>query len=355
MRWFVVIAALWAAAGACAELSADAVSTWGYVESVEGLAVTLDDGSILRLTDKTAVISFDGGAGKLDEIAQGVKVVATLAEDGSVSRVELFRPPPEAETFLSTMNTAGANIVPATVDGRVHPRSLALVKASFAFNNQYDAAASLVGGVTYQPPKGTTQPGAARFTIQTATGEVWFEKTMSAGEAVDFRVNFGRGAHTFILTATPEGQGRLDPSWCLWLDPRFVAGRNPYASYPSIYVGTARALVEDLRRGLGETKVEQVAVAQFDNVRMSDDQALKFLQEDLLVVGAGPIGTVALYPGKLGLGAPLPENAKSELQKLGAKYVLTGVVSDRGRFLVVSAALVSADTGAIVATARAVQ
>lgn len=342
------------AAGAFPREPEPGTTTWGYIEGIEGLAATLDDGTVLRLSHKTQVIKLDGSPGTLADVVQNVKAVAQIADDGTVARLELFRRPNWRETYLATMGTAGANTVSVTVDDQVHPRSLALLRASFAYRNQYTRA-FLEGDVTYRPEKGETPPARARFSILGNDGRLCFERSLGANEAAHFRINFGQGDRTFVLLAQPEGQGTLRPQWCLWLDPRFASGPTAPAGGFSIYQNTTRQLLEGLRKALGEATVEKVAISQFGNIRVSDSRALEQLQEDLVVLGAQTFDLVGKYKGRVELGNPLSDGQKDELEKLGVKYLLVGTVSDRGDLVVVNAALVNASSNEVVATARATQ
>ncbi|MFQ5811278.1 MAG: hypothetical protein ACE5JM_16800, partial [Armatimonadota bacterium] len=164
MRYCVVITCLLmcGAAGGFPREPQPGATTWGYIEAVDGQAVTLDDGTVLRLTDKSEVVRTDGAPGELVDVVKNLKAVAEVGQDGTVARMELFRRANWQETYLVTMSTAGANLTSATVDGRVYPRSLALTRGSFAYRSPYTRA-SLEGDVTYQPEKGATAPPEVRF------------------------------------------------------------------------------------------------------------------------------------------------------------------------------------------------
>jgi len=329
-------------------------TTWGYVEAVDGQAVTLDDGTVLRVTDKTQIIRLDGTPGTIADVVKSLKAVATIADDGALARLELLRRPNWQETYLATVSAAGANVVSATVGGKAYPRSLSLVRASFLYRNQYSQG-WLEGDVTYQPDKGTTAPPKVRFAILSEAGEVCFERSAAANEVTHFRVNFSQGDRTFTLLAEPQGAGRLRPQSCVWLDPRFAGGPATPAGGFCIYQQTTRRLLEDLRQCLGQTKVEKVAISQFGNVRVSEPRALDQLQEDLVVLGTRYFDIVGPYQGRVELGNLVTDAQKAELQKLGAKFVLSGTVSDRGDLVVVNVALVNVENNAVVATARATQ
>jgi hypothetical protein len=329
-------------------------TTWGYIEAVDGQAVTLDDGTVLRLTEKSEIVKTDGTAGALVDVVKNLKAVADIAQDGTVGRMELLRRPSWQETYLATMGTAGANITSAIVKGRTYPRSLALLRGSFAYRSQYTRA-SLEGDVTYQPEKGATAPPGVRFVILGAAGEVCFDRSVAADEVAHFRINWGQGDRSFTLLATPEGPGALRPEWCLWLDPRFASGPTPPPGGLFIHQRTTRELLGQLAEALGERKVEKLAISQLGNVRVTDSGLLAVLQEDLVVLGAHTFDVVGKYDTRVDLGSPLTDAQKQQLEKLGAKYLLVGTVSDRGNLIVVSAAVVSVETNEIVATARAVQ
>jgi hypothetical protein len=329
-------------------------TTWGYVEAVEGQAVTLDDGTVLRLTDKTQVIRTDGTPGALADVVRNVKAVAAIAEDGTVARLELFRRPDWQETYLVSTSTAGANIVSVAVNGRVYPRSLALLRGSFSYRSQYTRAC-FEGDVTYRPDKGPTAPPKVRFSVLSQAGEVCFERSVAPNEVAHFRINWGQGDRTFTLFARPEGPGPLRPEWCVWLDPRFTSGPTIPPGGFCIYQRTTRQLLDGLRKALGERKIEKVAISQLGGVRVTDSGALPQLQEDLVVLGAQIFDIVGKYDARLELGVPVSDEHKQKLQKLGAKYILVGTVSDRGELVVINAALVNVESNEVVATARATQ
>jgi len=360
MRYVVAASCLLisVAAGGFPQQPQPGTTTWGYIEAIEGQAITLDDGMVLRLTDATQIVRTDGTPGDLADAVKSLKAVAQIGEDGAVSRLELFRRPPWQETYLATTSTVGANIVSTTIDGRTHPRSLAMLRGAFTHTSQYSRA-SLEGDVTYRPEggtpaKGATPPASVQFSVLSG-GEVCFERTVAANEVAHFRITWGQGERTFTLLAEPEGQGALRPGWCIWLDPRFTVGPTVPTGGFFVYQRTTRALLERLREALGETKVEKLSIAELGNIRVSDSRALTELQEDLVVLGAQSFDVLGKYDEPLELGVPIADKQRGELQKLGAKYVLVGNVSDRGDLVVVNAALVNVESNEIVATARATQ
>jgi len=333
------------------EAPAAPVSTWGYIDNVDGLAITLDDGTTVKLADGTKIIRLDGTDGTPQDIAKGLRAELTLDAQGTVTRLELLPAPLAPEFYLTNLTVRGATTVRAQVAGRVYPRSLSALKASFV--GRADTAA-LVGGVAFTPPKESKIP-AARFSLVSAANDVLFQRTVKAGEAADFRLNFPPGrADTFTLLAAPLGEGTLQPEWCLWLDPKLVA---PLPAPQSVGVlrSTARALLADLKQGLGDKQPGPLAIALFTPQRVRDDQVMQDLQQDLLIAAVGSFQVAGKCAQRPELGMPLPDAAKKEAEKLGAKCLLVGSVSDRGDILVVNAALVDVASGQILATARASQ
>jgi len=333
--------------------SADTSRTvWGYVDSVDGASVTLDDGTVLRLTDATKVINTDGSEGTPADIAKGLKIDFTLDAAGNVTRAELLPRPLAPEFYLTTLTVRGATTVAAETKGRVYPRSLSAVKATFPVRGDCFA---LVGGVAYLPSKDAKAPASVRFSVVNAANDPLYQRALNAGESADFRLNLTPGqADTFTLLASAPGDAALQPEWCLWLDPRLVgAGLAPTGM--TVYQPTVRALLADLQQGLQSKQPGPMTVALFNGYRINDDQILRFLQEDLVVVGVGQFQMVGKSNQRPELGTPLNDGQKGELVKLGAKCVLTGSVSYRGDGMMVNAALVDIGTNEILATARAWQ
>jgi TolB-like protein len=325
--------------------------TWGYVDNIDGQALTLDDGTTVKLGDATKVVRLDGTDGTPADVAKGLRAELTLDAQGTVTRLELLPTPLAPEAYLSNLTVRGAIGLRATVGGRTYPRSLAAIKATFV--GQANMAA-LVGGVAFVPPK-ESKAGAARFAIVGPASDVLFECTVKAGESADFRLNFTPGrADAFTLLATPVGEGALQPEWCLWLDPRLVAPL-PAPQGVGVLRSTAHALLADLRQALGDKQAGPLAIALFANLRVRDDQALQDLHEDLIVAAVGSFQVTGKCAQRPEPGVPLPDAAKAEAVKLGAKSLLVGSVSDRGDMLVINAVLVDVESGQIIATARATQ
>jgi len=327
-------------------------SLWGYVDTVDGQTLTLDDGSAVTLTDGTTIIGVGGTAATPADITRGVKAEVHLDAEGNATRVELLPAPLAPEYYLSTLTVRGATVVTASVNGRAYPRSLSAIKAPLAGRPD---AVSLEGGIAYQPPKDAKAPSAATFAVVNAANDMLFQRTVKAGEAAPLKLSFPAGtAQALTLTVSPVGEGVLRPDWCLWLDCRLVA---PLPAQPGIGVlqSTARALLDDLKKALGETDPGPMAVALFGVARLRDDQSVRNLQEDLVIGGMRLFHVVGKSAQRIELGQPLTDAHKKDLANLGAKCVLTGTVSDRGDLLVVNAALVEAENGQILATARAWQ
>jgi hypothetical protein len=325
-------------------------ATWGYVGKVEGAVITLDDGQTLELAEGAQVIKLDGTVGAPTDILKGLKAVAQRDGAGKVTRLELLPAPPAPEYYLSAMTVRGATVVPAEIDGRVYPRSLALLQGSVAARSD---VVRLEGEVAYQPQGGG--PNAARFTILNAAGETMFEADVAGGQTAPFRLTFSPGySPAYNLRATPVGDGTLKADWCLWLDPRFV-GRSSITPGPVISPKTAAALIQDLAKALGETKPGPIGIPQFGRVRVSDAQVCVYLQEDLVVAGVGVLPIAGKVPQAVALATAPDKNAVAALGELGAKTVLTGTVSDRGGLTVINAALMDVESGKIIATARTQQ
>ncbi len=325
--------------------------TWGYVDNLDGLALTLDDGTTLSLADSTKVIRLDGSDGSPADIAKGLRVEVSIDAQGAVTRLELLPAPLAPEAYLTNLTVRGAIGVRATVGGRTYPRSLSALRASFVGQA---SMAALVGGVAFVPPK-DGKVGAARFAIVGPANDVLFERTVKAGESADFRLNFTPGrADAYTLLASPVGEGTLQPDWCLWLDPHLV-GPLPTPQGVGVLRSTARALLADLKQALGDRQPGPMGIALFVPLRLRDEQVLADLQEDLVVAAVGAFQVAGKGAQRPELGLPLPDAAKNEATKLGAKCLLVGSVSDRGDILVVNAALVDVESGQIIATARAVQ
>jgi hypothetical protein len=324
---------------------------WGYIDNVDGLALTLDDGTTLKLNDTTKVIRLDGADGTPKDIAKGLRAELNIDAQGTVTRLELLPAPLAPEFYLSNLTVRGASGVRASVGGRTYPRSLSALKASFVGQA---SAVALVGGVAFTPPK-ESKVASARFAVVGPSNDVLFQRTVKAGEVADFRLNFPPGrADAYTLLASPVGEGTLQPEWCLWLDPKLVAPL-PAPQGVGILRSTARALLADLKQALGEKQPGPLAIALFTPQRIRDDQALQDLQEDLVVGGVGSLQVVGKCAQRPELGMPVPDAAKAEAGKLGAKCLLVGSVSDRGDILVINAAVVDLANGQILATAQAWQ
>lgn len=325
--------------------------TWGYVDSIDGLVLTLDDGTTVKLSDATKVIRLDGTEGTPADITRGLRAEISLDGEGTVSRLELLPAPLAPEVYLSNLTVRGAIGLRARVRERIYPRSLCALRASFV--GQPNMAA-LVGGIAFVPSK-DSKIGAARFSIVGPANDILFQRTLKAGESADFRVNFTPGrADAYTLLAEPVGETGLRPEWCLWLDPK-LTGPLPTPAGAGVFRSTVRALLSDLRQAMGEKQPGPMSVALFTGQRIRDDQVLQDLQEDLTVAAVGYFQVTAKCSQRPELGLPLPDAAKNEAVKVGATCLLVGSVSDRGDILVVNAALVDLETGQIIATARAWQ
>ena len=330
----------------------EAKSLWGVVSAVDGMQILLDDGTAVTLVDGTQVIKVDGTAGAPEDVVRNVKAEVTLGADGNATRVELLPAPLAAEYYLTNLTVRGATAVPATVGGRVYPRSLSALKGSLVGRPD---VVTLQGAVAYQPAQGAKAPAGARFAVVNPANDVLFQRTVNAGESAEFRLNFPAGqALTLTLQATPVGEGALQPEWCLWLDPKLVA-LLPTTTGTGVFKSTAEALLTDLRAALGETQAPPMAVALFVPQRIPDAQIPADLQEDLVIGAVGRFQVVGKSAQRPELGMPLADAVKADLTKMGAQTVLVGSISDRGQMLVVNAALVEVASGQILATARATQ
>jgi hypothetical protein len=337
---------------ACGTVAQQAAGpTWGYVDSLDGQTLTLDDGTVAKLTDGTKVVRADGADGTPQDLTRGARVVVVLDAEGTAGRVEVLPAPPAPEYYLTALSVRGATNMRAQAGGRTYPRSLAALKASFVTRPD---VASLVGGVAYLPAK-DSKVQAARLAILGPANDVLFQRSLKAGETADFRLNFAPGRQdTFTLIATPVGEGALEPDWCVWLDPRMV-GPLPAPQAVGVFRRTAAALLADLKQALGDKQPGPIAVPLFVGQRVPNDQIIQDLQEDLVVCGVGMLSVAGKIAQRPELGMPLPDAVKAEAGKIGAQCVLVGSVSDRGELLVINATLVDLATGQIIATARASQ
>jgi hypothetical protein len=316
------------------------------------MAVTLDDGAVVKLTDGTKVVNVDGSDGTPADIAKGLKVEFTLDAAGNATRAELLPKPPAAEYYLLTFTVRGATTVPAEVKGRAYPRSLSAVKATFPVRGD---CVAFEGGVAYLPPREAKAPGSVRFSVVNAANDPLYQRTVNAGDTAAFRLNLTPGqADTFTLLASAPGEAALQPEWCLWLDPKLV-GAAAASTGVSVYQTTVRSLLADLRKGLQGRDPGPMAVALFAGLRLNDDQVLRLLQEDLVVAAVGTFQLAGKSSQRPDLGAPLNDGQKADLVRQGAKCVLVGSVSGRGDGMMANAALVEVGSGEILATARAWQ
>jgi TolB-like protein len=336
-------------------LSVPAVSaeTWGFVASVVGPNILLDDGTLVRVSAATRVVRADGSAGKPEEISRGSRVVATQAADGSVAQLRVFAPQAAQLVYLSNLAPArgAAYVTTVGLGAETRSRSLALSRATYARAANWT---QFVSDVRYDPHGAPGAPAAARFMLKDSFGDAIVERLISAGQTGPLNAGLDANAtDRLTLEVAPAGEGQLEQDWCLWLDPRFVI--PPAAAPQSLAARTPQRLVEALTKALGETRIDGLAVAEFAPIRANRDQSfLRDLNEDLLVLLGRKYRVAGVYRNRLALGVPIPDGNRNELQKMGATYVLVGTVNARAEGTVIDALVVQVENGALIAGASVV-
>jgi len=330
-----------------------AAETWGFVASIVGPNVLLDDGSLVRLTAATKVLRADGSAGRREDIGRGSRLVVTQAADGSVSEVRAFAPRATQLVYVSNLAPVRGAACVTTVreGGDTRSRSLAVSRVTYTRPANWT---QFVSDVRYDPRGAAGAPAAARFMLKDSFGDAIADRVVSAGQTASLNAGLDANAtDRLTLEVAPAAEGQLDQDWCLWLDPHFLA---PPAGVPGpLSRQLPSRLVDALARSLGETRVDGLAVAEFAPIRVSKDQGfLRDLAEDLLVLLGRKYRVTGVYRTRLVVGAPLPDANRNELQKLGAAYVLVGSVNVRAEGTVVNAAVVQVDNGALIAAASIV-
>jgi TolB-like protein len=323
--------------------------TWGYVTSLVGPNLLLDDGSLLRLAPGTRIVRADGSAGGVESISRGGRVVATRAADGSVAELRAYAPTATQRVYLSNLAPArGAAYVTTVRDaGGERSRSLALSRVTYTRPANWT---QFISEVRYDPRGATGAPAAARFTLKDSFGDVIVERVAAAGQTVALNAGLDANAtDRLTLEVAPAGEGQLAQDASLWLDPHFLIP-PPAGVAPGFSRTFPARLTEALIKALGETRVDGLAVAEFAPVRVNRDQSfLRDLNEDLLVLFGRTYRVAGVYRNRLPIGTPVPDANRAELQKLGAAYVLVGTVSGRGEGTVYNAAVVQLDNGALLA------
>jgi TolB-like protein len=329
--------------GHCAE-------RWGFVASIVGPNILLDDGALVRLTAGTRVLRADGSAGQRDDIGRGSRIVVTQAADGSVSEVRTFAPRATQLVYLSNLAPVRGAAYATTMrdTGGTFSRSLALSRVTYTRPANWT---QFVADVRYDPRGAAGAPTAARFMLKDSFGDAIAERVVSAGQSAPLNAGLDANAtDRLTLEVAPAAEGQVDQDWCLWLDPRFVA---PSPGAPAMLSREVPArLIEALTKSLGETRIDGLAVCEFTPIRVSRDQSfLRDLGEDLLALLGRKYRVAGVYRTRLAVGAPLPDANRNELQKLGAAYVLVGSVNTRAEGTVINTMVVQVDNGALIAAA----
>ncbi|MFQ5811277.1 MAG: hypothetical protein ACE5JM_16795, partial [Armatimonadota bacterium] len=329
--------------------------TWAYVEAVDGRNILLDDGSILRLGAGATIRKADGSTGATEDLERGAKIVFETPHAEGLESLQVFPPRGRQEIHLYDLPTerGGASGAPTPVEGRLWPKSVAAVTASYLRNKYWERFETRV---LYQPTRAQDAPAKALFAVLDDLGAPLVETVVPAGETRHIALGFSATASPrIILQARPVGEGELRQGWCWWLDPHFV-GAQPAVARWTVALSSVEALTEQLRPALADERAGKVAVAVFSAARGTDAYALQDLQDDLFVVIGQNGATAGKYAGKgLAIGAPLGDKDRDALKKLGATSVLVGSVSQRTEGTIVNAALVHVESGAILGTATAKQ
>lgn len=326
--------------------------TWAYVEAVDGQNVLLENGSILRLGAQTAIRKADGSAGTTQDLRRGAKIVYKWPQEGAVDEVQVFPARAAQEIYLYDLppQRGGASGAAVPAEGKLWPKSLAAVRASYQRNAYWRHFET---GVLYDAKESQGAPPRAAFAVMDELGESLFELVLAAGQTGRISLSLpAQDSERVTLEARALGEGDLRQAWCWWLDPHFVSSQTASTRW-TVPLSTVQALVEHLGPALASAQAGKVAVASFNRVNVGDDYALRDLQDDLFVA-AGQKGAVAAkYDRRLAIGEPLSDGDKNQLKKLGATSVLLGSVSQRAEGIVINAVLVNVDSGAILGTATA--
>jgi hypothetical protein len=329
--------------------------TWAYVEAVDGRTILLDDGSVLRLGAGAAIRRADGSTGTTEDLARGAKIVFETPHAEGLESLQVFPPRGPQAIYLYDLPTerGGASGAPAPAEGRLWPKSVAAVTASYQRSKYWERFETRV---LYQPTKAPDAPAKALFAVLDDLGVPLVETVVPAGETRDVALGFSATASPHIvLQARPVGAGELRQEWCWWLDPHFV-GARPAAARWTVALSSVEALTESLRPALADERAGKVAVAVFSAARGTDAYALQDLQDDLFVAVGRNGATAGKYSGKgLEIGELLSDKEQDALEKLGATSVLVGSVSQRTEGTIINAALVHVESGAILGTATARQ
>jgi len=333
---------------------AQPLPTWAYVEAVDGQNVMLENGSILRLGAQTAILKADGSAGTRQDIQQGAKIVFKSPQAGALDSIQVFPPPAVPEVYLYDLppQRGGASGAPMPAEGKLWPKSIATLRASYQRQFSWRRFDS---GVLYEPMKAEGAPTSVVFTVVDEVGDALLELALAAGETGHISLSLPtQTSQRLSLQVRPVGEGELRQEWCWWLDPHFVASQAQAPRW-TISLTTTKALVEALAPALANAQAGKVAVASFNPVRVPDEQALRDLQDDLFVALGQKGSAAARYDKRMIIGQPLSDADRGQLKKLGATSVLVGSVSERAEGTVVNAVLLNVDSGAIVGAATAKQ
>jgi len=333
---------------------AQAAETWGLVASLVGPNLLLDDGALVRVAPGTRILGADGTPGDRDAISRGSRVIVTYAADGSVGQLRVYAPTATQRVYLSNLAPArGAAYALTAHDGTAdRSRSLVVSRATYSRPANWT---QFVSEVRYDPRGTAGAPAAARFVLTDSFGEALVERVVAAGQTAALSAGLDANAtDRLTLEVAPAGEGQPAREACLWLDPHFVIAA-PAGTASALSRSLPQRLVDALVKALGEARMDGLAVAEFAPIRVSRDQTfLRDLNEDLLVLLGRRYRVAGVYRNRLPLGAPIPDANRTELQKLGAAFVLVGTVNARAEGTVINAAVVQLDNGALVAATSVV-
>ena len=323
----------------------------GIVVSLIGPNLTLDDGTLIRLSSGTRIVRPDGSAGTRDDISRQGQVLVTYAADGSVAEVRAFPPRSTPEIYLSNLAPLrGSAVVTAARAGDdLLAHSLALFRTTYPRQGNWTQFRT---EVRYEPHGQPGAPGAARFALKDSFGDLIVERVVSAGETKRLYAGLdAQATDRLTLEVTAAGQGALQQDWCLWLDPRFVFDPGPTPG-TVLSPRTVERLADTLAKSLGQTKIERLALSDFAAVRVPSDQFFpRELSDQLFTLLGRKFRMAGILRRPLEVGAPLTDNDRAELGRLGAAFVTTGSVSGRPDGTVVNAVVVRVDNGAFVGAA----
>jgi hypothetical protein len=345
-----LVGVLWVPARTSA-LAAEMRQTMGFIVTIAGPNLSLDDGSLVRLAPGTKIIRQDGTAGSADDLSRQARVIVSYAPDGTVAEVRAFRPRSVQETYLSTLAPLRGWAVVTSVGAGpdLRARSLSLVRTTYARNPNW---VRFVSEIRYDPKGAPGAPGAARFGLKDSFGDLIVERVVPAGSTARFEVGLDNQAtERLTLETTAAGEGALQPEWCLWLDPRFVQ----YPTGPPVAMPSPRVverLADALVKSLGQAAAERLAVAEFTPWNVPADQFTpREVSEQLLTLLGQRLKVVGVMRRRPEVGAPLSDADRQELARMGASLVVSGSITGRPDGTVLNAVIVRVSDGALIGAA----